>query len=85
MNNEKKAITGLDPADLGTVTGGYVCFNEETKMYEVIDDKTWETRISVKNLDSAKTCSTCLGSSPIIVPKSLVDSSRENRKKKQSL
>jgi hypothetical protein len=84
MNNEKKAITRLIPDELGTVTGGYVCFNEETKMYDVIDDKTWETRISVKNPDSAKTCSTCLGNSPVIVPKSLVDSSRESLKKKQS-
>ena len=81
LNNEKKAIEELGADQLDNVSGGYIYYNEETGKYEVINDKTWETVVSVNSYDTAwKYCTSC-GFSPSKASKFVVDYCRDSLKK----
>ena len=76
MNNAKKAMDEIAVDQIDSVSGGYIYHNEETGKYEVINDKTWETVISVKDKDTArKYCLSC-GLSPVNASKSVVEYAR---------
>ena len=73
MNNAKKAMDEIAVAQIDSVSGGYIYHNEETGKYEVINDKTWETVVSVNDKDTAwKYCVSC-GLSPANASKFVVD------------
>ena len=81
MNNAKKAMDEIAVDQIDNVSGGYIYHNEETGKYEVINDKTWETIVSVKDKDTAwKYCVSC-GFSPANASKFVVDNCRAQKNK----
>ena len=76
MNNAKKAMDEIAVDQIDNVSGGYIYHNEETGKYEVINDKTWETIVSVKDKDTArKYCLSC-GLNPSNASKFVVEYAR---------
>lgn len=73
LNNEKKAINELGADQLENVSGGYIYYNEETDLYEIINDKTWKTVISLRDYDSARACCLGLGFNSATASKAVVD------------
>ena len=61
LNNDKKAIKEISADQIGNVSGGFIYLNKDTGMYEVINDKTWETVICVKDERSARVCCNAKG------------------------
>ena len=66
-NNEIKS------ENLNNVAGGYIYFNEETGMYEIINDKTWETERSIRDKKTAWAYNLAKGYSPNYASKSVVE------------
>lgn len=79
--NEKKAMKELGADQLDSVCGGYIYFNEETGKYEVINDKTWETVVSVKDYDTARRYCLACGLNTSKASKSVVDYCRNQLNK----
>ena len=80
LNNEKKAIKAIKEisADqIGNVSGGFIYLNKDTGMYEVINDKTWETVICVKDERSARVCCNAKGFNTSRASKSVLEDCRK--------
>lgn len=80
LDNGKETMMELGADQIDNISGGFIYYNEETDKYEIINDKTWKTVISVMDYDSARALCIGLGYSTATASKSVVDLCRNNQK-----